>query len=344
LFQAYDREFELLINFVWQFLGTVRFGNDHVAAILDLEVAFRRNTYFVRNLDGVYLVKGNHTTNLYTINLHDMASASRICLMARATSTKSWLWHQRFSHLNFDTINDLTKNDLVTSLPKFKYHKEHLCLSCEQGKRKRASHPLKPVPYSKQRSKDEAQGEIKTFLKRITVLLQAPVIIASTTSTTTADSALTPSNSFSQPTRIPSTSQNVDELETQQHGFIDADHPSHVYNLKKAQYGLKQAPKAWYYELLTFLLQNHFFKGTIDSTLFIRHINDDILVDSGFKLIEFSDADYAGCKDTFKSTFGEAQFLGKKMVNWSSKKQDCMGLSAAKAEYMSLSACCAQVL
>ncbi|GJU15916.1 putative ribonuclease H-like domain-containing protein [Tanacetum coccineum] len=101
-----------------------------------------------------------------------MASASLICLMARATSTKSWLWHQRLSHLNFDTINDLARNDLVTGLLKFKYHKEHLCPSCEQGKSKRASHPPKLVPNSK--SKDEAPEEIKTFLKRITILLQAP--------------------------------------------------------------------------------------------------------------------------------------------------------------------------
>ncbi|GKB11773.1 retrovirus-related pol polyprotein from transposon TNT 1-94 [Tanacetum coccineum] len=64
---------------------------------------------------------------------------------------QSWLWHHGLSHLNFDTINDLAKNDLVTSLPKFKYHKEHLCPSCEQGKSKRASHPHKPVPNSKQR-------------------------------------------------------------------------------------------------------------------------------------------------------------------------------------------------
>nr|GEX35138.1 retrovirus-related Pol polyprotein from transposon TNT 1-94 [Tanacetum cinerariifolium] len=64
----------------------------------------------------------------------------------------------------------------------------------------------------------------------------------------------------------------------QPEGFISADHPSHVYKLKKALYGLKQAPRAWYDELLTFLLQNHFFKGTIDPTLFIRRFYDDILV------------------------------------------------------------------
>ncbi|GKD59199.1 retrovirus-related pol polyprotein from transposon TNT 1-94 [Tanacetum coccineum] len=64
----------------------------------------------------------------------------------------------------------------------------------------------------------------------------------------------------------------------QPEGFIDADHPSHVYKLKKALYGLKQAPRAWYDELSKFLLQNHFFKGTIDLTLFIRRFDDDILV------------------------------------------------------------------
>nr|GEW44369.1 integrase, catalytic region, zinc finger, CCHC-type, peptidase aspartic, catalytic [Tanacetum cinerariifolium] len=176
---------KLLINFVWKFMGTVRFRNDHVAAILgfvdlqwgnilitrvyfveglghnlfsvgqfcdlNLEVAFRRNACFVRNLEGVDLLKGDRSTNLYTINLHEMASASPICLMARASSTKSWLWHQRLSHLNFDTINDLVRNNLVSGLPKFKYHKEHLCPSCEQGKSKRASHPQNPVPKSRQR-------------------------------------------------------------------------------------------------------------------------------------------------------------------------------------------------
>nr|GFB33942.1 retrovirus-related Pol polyprotein from transposon TNT 1-94 [Tanacetum cinerariifolium] len=80
-----------------------------------------------------------------------MASPSPICLMARVSSTKSWLWHQRLSHLNFDTINDLARNDLVAGLLKFKYHKEHLCPSCEQRKSKRASHPPKPVPNSRQR-------------------------------------------------------------------------------------------------------------------------------------------------------------------------------------------------
>ncbi|GKA93802.1 hypothetical protein Tco_0815788 [Tanacetum coccineum] len=66
--------------------------------------------------------------------------------------------------------------------------------------------------------------------------------------------------------------------------------------------------------------------------------------DFGFELTGFSDADYAGCKDTFKSTSSEAQFLREKLVSWSSKKQDCTSLLTTEAEYVSLSACCAQVL
>nr|GFA27644.1 retrovirus-related Pol polyprotein from transposon TNT 1-94 [Tanacetum cinerariifolium] len=140
--------------------------------------------------------------------------------LSSTSSTKSWLWHQRLSYLNFDTINDLAKNDLVAGLPKFKYHKEHLCPSCEQRKSKRASHLPKLVPNSRQRlhllhmdlcgpmriasingkryvlvivddysrytwvhflrSKDEAPEVIIKFLKRILVLLQSSVIIIRT--------------------------------------------------------------------------------------------------------------------------------------------------------------------
>ncbi|GJR01476.1 integrase, catalytic region, zinc finger, CCHC-type containing protein [Tanacetum coccineum] len=102
----------------------IRNDKSEIVCAMYQEVAFRRNPCFVRNLKGVDLLKENRTTNLYNINLHDMASGSPICLTAQATSTKSWLWHQWLSHLNFDTINDLARNNLVTGLPKFKYQKE----------------------------------------------------------------------------------------------------------------------------------------------------------------------------------------------------------------------------
>ncbi|GJR86873.1 integrase, catalytic region, zinc finger, CCHC-type containing protein [Tanacetum coccineum] len=158
----------LLRNFVEKFMGTVRFGNDNFAAITsygdyihghitichvyyveglrhnlfsvgqfcdgDLEVAFRSKICYVRNLEGDDLLTGGRNSNLYTISISDMDASSPICLMSKATSTKSWLWHRRLSHLNFGTINDLTKLDLVDGLPKFKYGKDHLFLLVKEEK------------------------------------------------------------------------------------------------------------------------------------------------------------------------------------------------------------------
>nr|GFA14057.1 integrase, catalytic region, zinc finger, CCHC-type, peptidase aspartic, catalytic [Tanacetum cinerariifolium] len=143
---------KLLINFVEKFLGTVKFGNDHIAPILgygdlvqgaitikkvyyveglnhnlfsvgqfcdvDLEVAFRKSTCFICDLKGNDLLSGSCGTNLYSITLQDTNSPNPICLVAKATSSQAWLWHRRLSHLNFDTINLLSKNDIVVGLPR----------------------------------------------------------------------------------------------------------------------------------------------------------------------------------------------------------------------------------
>nr|GEY78125.1 hypothetical protein [Tanacetum cinerariifolium] len=216
----------------------------------------------------------------------------------------------------------------------------------------------------------------------------------------------------------------------QPEGFIDADHPFHVYKLKKALYGLNQAPRAWrFYDdilVVQVYVDDIIFGSThprnpkkygmescdpigtpmeikykldldlngtpIDATKYLSMIGASMYLtssrpdivhdtclcaryqakptekhlkevkrifcyirrtvntglwytkDCGFELTGFLDVDYAGCKDTFKSTFGGAQFLGEKLVSWSSKKQDCTMLSTAEAEYVSQSACCAQVL
>nr|GFA67176.1 copia protein [Tanacetum cinerariifolium] len=66
--------------------------------------------------------------------------------------------------------------------------------------------------------------------------------------------------------------------------------------------------------------------------------------DYGFELIAYSDADHVWCNDECKSTSRGIQFLGDKLVSWSSKKQDCRSMSTAEADYVSLSVCCAQVI
>nr|GEU37087.1 retrovirus-related Pol polyprotein from transposon TNT 1-94 [Tanacetum cinerariifolium] len=540
-------------------MGTVRFENDHVAAILgfgdlqrgnilitrvyfleglghnlfsigqfcnsDLEVAFRRNACFVRNLVGVDLLKGDRSTNLYTINLHEMVYASLIYLMARASSTKSWLWHQCLSHLNYDTINNLSKNDLVSGLPKFKYHKEYLCPSCEKGKSKRVSHPPKPVPNSRQRlhllhmdlcgpmrfasingkryvlvivedysrytwspviiirinngtefknqalteyfdsvgishqmssvrtpqqngvverrnrtkldilflhvfgalcypkndredigmlgakgnigffigysadscayrvynqrtkkimetvnvsfdelsamafeqrsskprlqsmtfgqinlgldlayasstitSQQPTKGELDLLFKAmyddfiggqpsaaqrtITAAQAQQICQTSTTSTSIADSAPTPTNSSSQATNFPNSSQDVDELRIQQQHVQQQGNQAHLQsktiedNVPNAMFDAHTFVNPFANPSTAKPTEKHLKKvkrifrhlqGTVNMGLWYTK-------DSGFKLTGFSDADYAGCKDTFKSTSGGAQFLGEKLL------------------------------
>nr|GFA83704.1 retrovirus-related Pol polyprotein from transposon TNT 1-94 [Tanacetum cinerariifolium] len=176
---------KLLINFVEKFLGMVKFGNDQITPIIgygdlvqgaitikrvyyveglnhnlfsvgqfcdvDLEVAFRKSTYFIRDLKGNNLLSCSRGTDLYSITLQDTNSPNPIYLVAKATSSQAWLWHRRLSHLNFDTINLLSKNDIVVGLPKVKFAKDHLCSSCESGKAKRKSFHTKLTQSSKRR-------------------------------------------------------------------------------------------------------------------------------------------------------------------------------------------------
>ncbi|GJS46279.1 retrovirus-related pol polyprotein from transposon TNT 1-94 [Tanacetum coccineum] len=155
----------------------VRFGNDHFGAIMgygdyvigesvisrvyyveglghnlfsvgqfcdsDLEVAFRKHSCYVRDTDGVELLKGSRGSNLYTISVEDMMKSSPICLLSKASKNKSWLWHRRLNHLNFGTINDLARKDLVRGLPRLKFEKDHLCSACQLGKSKKHTHKPK---------------------------------------------------------------------------------------------------------------------------------------------------------------------------------------------------------
>ncbi|GJT93464.1 retrovirus-related pol polyprotein from transposon TNT 1-94 [Tanacetum coccineum] len=195
LLQAYDRRIwtpaaltgdrSQLTNFVNKFLGTVKFGNDHVAKILgygdyqignvtisrvyyveglghnlfsvgqfcdsNLEVAFRQHTCFIRNLEGVDLLTGSRGNNLYTLSLGDMMASSPICLLSKASKTKSWLWHRCLFHLNFGAINHLARHGLVRGLSKLKFEKDHLCSACAMGKSKKKLHKPKSEDTNKEK-------------------------------------------------------------------------------------------------------------------------------------------------------------------------------------------------
>nr|GEZ49725.1 retrovirus-related Pol polyprotein from transposon TNT 1-94 [Tanacetum cinerariifolium] len=151
---------KLLINFVEKFLGTrvhyVEGLNHNLFSVgqfcdADLEVAFRKSTCFIRDLKGNDLLSGSRGTDLYSITLQDINFPNPICLVAKATSSQAWLWHRRLSHLNFDTINLLSKNDIMVGFPKLKFIKDHLCSSCELRKAKQKSFHTKLNPSLKRR-------------------------------------------------------------------------------------------------------------------------------------------------------------------------------------------------
>nr|GFA20501.1 retrovirus-related Pol polyprotein from transposon TNT 1-94 [Tanacetum cinerariifolium] len=109
----------------------------------DLEVAFKKHSCYVRDTNGADLIKGSRGSNLYTISVKYMMKSSPICLLSKASKKKSWLWHRGLNHLNFGTINDLTRKDLVRGLPRLKFEKDHLCSACQLGKSKKHTHKPK---------------------------------------------------------------------------------------------------------------------------------------------------------------------------------------------------------
>ncbi|GJU39810.1 retrovirus-related pol polyprotein from transposon TNT 1-94 [Tanacetum coccineum] len=253
MLKAHDRNSEASHKFHLEVLGN-RHNLFSVGQFCDsdLEVAFKRNTYFVRNLEGVDLIKGNRTTNLYTINLHEMASASPICLMARATSTKTkdeapeviktflkkiTVLLQALVIMNdredikklgakgdigfsigysanscaYRVYNRRTKKIIETINVTFD---ELSAMAFEQ----RSSKPgLQSMTSRQITMHDDYIGGQPSAATRTAPAAQAPQVLQTlTTSTTTSDTTPTPTNSSSQATNIPYTSQDVDELEPQQ--------------------------------------------------------------------------------------------------------------------------------
>ncbi|GJS59529.1 retrovirus-related pol polyprotein from transposon TNT 1-94 [Tanacetum coccineum] len=124
----------------------MKFGNDQIVPILGYGDLVQGNITIKRGND---LLTSSRGSDLYLITLQDTTSPNPICLMAKATSSQAWLWYHQVSHLNFDSINLLSKNDIVIGLPKLKFIKDHICSSCELGKAKRKSFHTKTTTISK---------------------------------------------------------------------------------------------------------------------------------------------------------------------------------------------------
>nr|GEZ58813.1 integrase, catalytic region, zinc finger, CCHC-type, peptidase aspartic, catalytic [Tanacetum cinerariifolium] len=428
LLKTYDGGSLTAHEFHKKFIGTVRFGNDHFGAIMgykdyvtgdsvisrvyyveglghnlfsvrqfcdvDLEVAFKKHSCYVRDTDGVELIKGSRGSNLYTIWVEDMTKSSPICLLSKASKNKSWLWHRRLNHLNFGTINDLARKDLVRAKILVNFNQqlilEYSLVMNQAGKISSGLIPnlIPTTPYVPPTNKDLEilfQLMFDEYLEPLSVerpVSPAPAVqdlvnSAGTPSSTTIDQdapslSISPSSlalqshqgvaaesTFREDNPVSPVDnnpfiniykvklneysdvlKNKDRLVTKgyrQEERIDLEESfspvarieaicifianAASKNMTIYQMGVKTAilndeyqasPTKKYLEALKRVFR--YLRGTINWGLWY-------LKDTTMALMAYTDADHAGCHDTRRSTSGSAQFLGDKLVCWSSKKQ-----------------------
>ncbi|GJR66453.1 retrovirus-related pol polyprotein from transposon TNT 1-94 [Tanacetum coccineum] len=197
-------------------------------------------------------------TNLYTISLDGMLKSSSICLLSKASKTKSWLWHRRLSHLNF---------------------------ACALGKSKKSSHQPKAEDTNQEKlyllhmdlcgPMRVASINGKSFKESFALIARIVTIHIFVANAAHKNMTI---YQMDVKTAFLNCELKEEVYVSQPEGFVDQDNRSHVYKLKKALYGLKQAPRAWYDMLSSFLISQHFSKGAVDPTLFTRQAGNDLLL------------------------------------------------------------------
>nr|GEV75761.1 integrase, catalytic region, zinc finger, CCHC-type, peptidase aspartic, catalytic [Tanacetum cinerariifolium] len=157
---------------------------------------------------------------------------------------------------------------------------------------------------------------------------------------------------------------------SQPDGFVDPDNPNHVYKLKKALYGndidlllvsmmgkisfflglqISQSPKGIFINQSKYALESlkkYGFKSCdlVDTPMVEKSKLDEDKERKAVDPSHYCDADHAGCQDTRRSTSGSMQFMGERLISWSSKRQKSAAISSAKVKYIALSGRCAQIL
>nr|GEW57513.1 retrovirus-related Pol polyprotein from transposon TNT 1-94 [Tanacetum cinerariifolium] len=409
---------KLLCNFVEKFLGTLCFGNDQFAPILgygdlvqgnvtinrvyyveglnhnlfsvgqfcdaNLEVAFRKSTCFVRDLQGNDLLTNEHVPSQQEFDLllgplydevfnagsnpQDKQPSMNI-LSTSAPSTHTTIHAEENNNDQAEEGEHLQDDEFTNPFCALTQEEAE---SSSHDIEKVRGNPSRPVQTRRQLATDP---EICMYALTVSTAESKNIKEAM------ADSAwIEAMQEELHHTQVFSNlsdgrENNISQWSTyvaQPDGFVDPKHPEKVYRLEKALYGLKQAPRAWYDKLSKFLTSKGFTKGQsigtpmatkpkldadlsgnpvdqtdyrskIGSLMYLTSSRPDIVqVGSSLELTTFSDAGHAGCIYSRKITSRGIQFLGDKLVSWMSKKQNCTAMSSAEAEYVALSASCAQ--
>nr|GEX04565.1 copia protein [Tanacetum cinerariifolium] len=315
------RNLKFLINFVWKFLGTVHFGNDHVAAILgfsDLQwgnilitrvyfiEGLRHNLFSVRQFYDLDLeqngpVERRNRTLVEAARTMLIFSCAPLFLWAKAIATACYTQNCSIIHRRFNK----TPYELIT------------------GRKSGISflHVFEALCYPKNDRED---------IRKLGAKDGDMCMYALTVSTM-------------EPKNFKEAITDLAWIESMQEELLQFKRLDNTVIQNKTCLvvrGYRQEEGIDFEESFTPVARMEAIR------IFLAYAahKSFIVLQMDVKTSFLHDADYAGCKDTFKSTSGGAQFLGKKLVNWSSKKQDCMALSTREAEYVSLCACCAQVL
>ncbi|GJV01553.1 retrovirus-related pol polyprotein from transposon TNT 1-94 [Tanacetum coccineum] len=332
----------------------------------DLEVAFRKSTCYIRDLKGNDLLTGSRGTDLYSITLQDSTSPNPICLMAKATSSQAWLWHPKgyAQQEGIDFEESFVTVARLEAVRLFVVYAAHKSFSVYQMDIKIAflygplkeevyviqldgfvdpHHPdkvyrLKKALYGHKQASMAWYDELSNFLvsKGFSKAKYAQEILKKH-GMTSCDSIGTPmatkhldadlSGTLVDQTKYCSMVGALMYLTASKPDIIHATYYCARYQAKPTEKHLTAVKRIFRY-----------LKDSINMGLWYPK-------DTGFELTSFSDSDHAGCLNSRKSTSGGIQFLsGDKLVSWSSKKHDCTSMSSTEAKYVSLSACCAQVL
>ncbi|GJW58963.1 retrovirus-related pol polyprotein from transposon TNT 1-94 [Tanacetum coccineum] len=329
----------------------------------NLEVAFRKHSCYVRDVNGVNLIKGDRVTNLYIISVEDMMKSSPICLLSKASKTKSWLWHRRLNHLNvvaalkwiykvkLDEYGDVLKNKarLVA-----KEYRQEEGIDFEESFAPVARIEAIRIFIANAASKNMIiyQMDVKTAF--LNGELKEEVYINDIIFASTNPKAC---DIFSKETSLKFQMSMMGQISFFL-GLQVSQSPGGIF-INQSKYALEILTK---YEMdlsnpvdtpmvdrlkldedpLGIPVDQTQFQCMVGSLMYLTANRPDL--DTAMALTAYADADHAGCQDIRRSTSGSAQFLGDKLVSWSSKKQKSTAISTTEAEYITMSGCCAQIL